>query len=58
MNPDTFMALGGPLEELFAVLEQPELAAAKAHGEAMSTDAVVEYMLEHANDLAPEPLRP
>jgi hypothetical protein len=52
------MALGGPLEELFAVLEQPELAAAKAHGEAMSTDAVVEYMLEHANDLAPEPARP
>ena len=33
MNPDAFLALGGPLDELLAALEQPELAAARAHGE-------------------------
>ena len=58
MNPDTFIALGGPLDELFAALEQPELAAARAHGEAMSTDAVVDFMFEQAAVLASEPVRP
>ena len=55
MNPDAFLALGGPLDELFALLEQPELAAAKARGEAMSTDAVIDYMLANAADLTSEP---
>jgi predicted ATPase/class 3 adenylate cyclase len=58
MNPDTFLALGGPLDELFAALEQPELAAARAHGEAMSTDAVLDYLFEQAKVLAAEPARP
>ena len=58
MNPDSFLALGGPLDELLAALEQPELAAARAHGESMSTDAVVDYMFEQAAELTPEPARP
>ena len=58
MNPDGFLALGGPLDELLAALEQPELAAARAHGESMSTDAVLDYMFEQAAELIPEPARP
>jgi hypothetical protein len=58
MNPDVFLALGGPLDELFAALEQPELAAARARGESMSTDAVLDYTFEHAADLVAEPARP
>ena len=58
MNPDSFLALGGPLDELLAALEQPELAAARAHGESMSTDAVLDYMFEHAAELTSEPARP
>jgi predicted ATPase/class 3 adenylate cyclase len=58
MNPDSFLALGGPLDELFAALEQPELAAARAHGEAMSTDAVVDYVFAQAAVLASKPVRP
>ncbi len=58
MNPDSFLALGGPLDELLAALEQPELAAARAHGESMSTDAVLDYMFEHAAELISEPARP
>ena len=58
MNPDAFLALGGPLDELLAALEQPELAAARAHGETMSTDAVLDYMFEHAAELTSEPARP
>ena len=58
MNPDAFLAMGGPLDELIAALERPELAAARAHGETMSTDAVLEYMFEHAAELISEPARP
>jgi hypothetical protein len=58
MNPDTFLALGGPLDELFAALEQPNLAAAREHGEAMSTEAVLDYMFEQAKVLSAEPARP
>ena len=58
MNPDFFLALGGPLDELLAALEQPELAAARAHGESMSTDAVLDYIFEHAAELTSEPARP
>jgi predicted ATPase/class 3 adenylate cyclase len=58
MNPDSFLALGGPLDELLAALEQPELAAARAHGESMSTDAVLDYIFEHAAELTSEPARP
>ena len=58
MNPDVFLALGGPLDELLAALEQPELAAARAHGESMSTDAILDYMFEHAAELISEPARP
>ena len=54
---DIFVALGGPLDELLAALEQPELAAARAHGEAMSTDAVIDFMLTHAAELTAEPAR-
>ena len=57
MNPDSFLALGGPLDELFAALEQPALASARARGEAMSTDAVIDFMVEHAADLTSEPTR-
>ena len=45
-------------EELLAALDQPELAAARAHGESMSTDAVLDYMFEQAAELIPEPARP
>jgi predicted ATPase/class 3 adenylate cyclase len=58
MNPDVFLALGGPLDELLTTLAQPELAAARAHGESMSTDAVLDYMFEHAAELTSEPARP
>ena len=58
MNPDVFLAMGGPLDELLAALDQPELAAARAHGESMSTDAILDYVFEHAADLISEPARP
>ena len=58
MNPDSFLALGGPLDELLAALERPELDAARAHGESMSTEAVLDYMFEHAAELTSEPARP
>ena len=58
MNPDSFLALGGPLDELLAALEDPELAAARAHGESMSTDAVLNYIYERAAELISEPARP
>jgi hypothetical protein len=58
MNPDVFLALGGPLDELLAGLERPELEAAREHGESMSTDAVVDYIVEQAAELIPEPARP
>ena len=47
-----------PTEELLAALDQPELAAARAHGESMSTDAVLDYMFEQAAELTSEPARP
>ena len=53
-----FLGLGGPTDDLVAVLAEPKLHAAHAHGEAMTTDAVLEYLFEQAAALAPEPLRP
>ena len=58
MNPDTFLALGGPLDTLFAALDQAELAAARERGESMSTDAAIDFMLAHAAELTSEPARP
>ena len=59
LDPDQFLGLGGPTDDLLAMaLAEPKLHAAQAHGEAMTTDAVLEYLFEKAAALAPEPLRP
>ena len=58
IDPDALMGLGEPTQELLAALDQPEPAAARAHGESMSTDAVLDYVFEQAAELIPEPARP
>jgi len=51
MDPDLYMGLAGSTEELLAVLDRPEFQAARARGEAMSTDAVIAYLFEQASEL-------
>jgi hypothetical protein len=51
MDPDLYMGLAGSTEELLAVLDRPEFQAARARGEAMSTDAVMAYLFEQATEL-------
>jgi tetratricopeptide (TPR) repeat protein len=58
LDPDQFLGLGGPADDLLAAMIEPELQAAHAHGEAMTTDAVLEYLFEQAARLTPEPPRP
>jgi predicted ATPase/class 3 adenylate cyclase len=52
MDPDLYMGLAGSTEELLAVLDRPEFQAARARGEAMSTDAVVAYIFDEAAELS------
>ena len=51
MDPDLYMGLAGSTEDLLAVLDRPEFQAARARGEAMSTDAVMAYLFEQATEL-------
>jgi predicted ATPase/class 3 adenylate cyclase len=51
MDPDLYMGLAGSTEELLAVLDRPEFQAARARGEAMSTDAVMAYLFDEAAEL-------
>jgi predicted ATPase/class 3 adenylate cyclase len=52
MDPDLYMGLAGSTEELLAVLDRPEFQAARARGEAMSTDAVMAFLFDEAAELS------
>jgi hypothetical protein len=60
VDPESWLHVLGQAKELLAALDRPEFREARLRGEAMTTDAVVAFMLERLPELglATEPAVP